>query len=93
MPKQLDKLIRQLDELFTPQVTTMNLNAFISYCFDDRYTKPFTVSNYAQKLLNEYEISSYIKNDENLKKILIFIFGIRVNIFDIFSSANFFFGS
>jgi len=69
-----EQYARQLDELFTPQVNTMNIKAFISYCFDDRfhsrYTKPFTVSNYAQKLLNEYESSSYIKNDENLKKIL-----------------------
>lgn len=67
-------LSRQLDESFMPLITSLKLCSFISYCFDNnfqtRYTKPFTISNYGQKLSNEFELSSFSKNDFNLKKIL-----------------------
>jgi len=32
--------------------------------------KPFTVSNYTQKLINELEASQYVKDESNLKIIL-----------------------
>jgi len=35
-----------------------------------QYLNPFTVSNYAQKLINELENSCYEKNENKLKLIL-----------------------
>jgi hypothetical protein len=50
----------------------MSLHIFINYCFDFdfkfQYLKPFNISNYAQKLINELENSIYEKNED--KKIL-----------------------
>jgi hypothetical protein len=42
-------------ERLTPSVLSVTLRNFINYCFDFdfqlRYLKPFSVSNYAQKLI------------------------------------------
>ncbi len=69
-----EQFSRQLDEPFIPKVNSMGLVAFFSYCFDNKflakYTKPFTLSNYMQKLVNEFENSSFVKDHDNFKKLL-----------------------
>ena len=69
-----EQLFRQLDEPFIPKVNSLSLAAFFCYCFDckfqAKFTKPFTISNYLQKLINKFENSSFIKDHYSFKKLL-----------------------
>jgi hypothetical protein len=69
-----EQFSRQLDEPFISRVNSLSLTAFFCYCFDNKFqakfTKPFTISNYMQKLINELENSSFNKDHDNFKKLL-----------------------